>query len=52
VICTPITTRDETVEDENGNPEIVRYTEGGEILLASNTPIEDPISLDFYVVKN
>ena len=52
VICTPITTRDETVEDENGNPEIVRYTEGGEILLASNTPIESPISLDFYVVKN
>lgn len=52
VICTPITTRDETVEDENGNPESVTYTEGGEILLASNTPIEDPISLDFYVVKN
>jgi hypothetical protein len=52
VICTPITTRDEQVEDENGNPETVRYTEGGEILLASNTPIEDPISLDFYVVKN
>ena len=52
VICTPITTRDETVEDENGNPETVRYTEGGEILLASNTPIESPISLDFYVVKN
>ena len=52
VICTPITTRDETVEDENGNPEPVTYTEGGEILLASNTPIEDPISLDFYVVKN
>ncbi len=52
VICTPITTRDEQVEDENGNPETVTYTEGGEILLASNTVIKSDLSLDFYVVKN
>ena len=52
VICTPIETETVTVEDEDGNEVEETYQTGGEILLASNTPIENPISLDFYVVKN
>lgn len=51
-ICTPITTETVYVEDEYGEKVPQTYQTGGEILLASNTPIETPISLDFYVVKN
>lgn len=51
VICTPISTETVKVEDEDGNPSTETYTTGGEILLASNSPISSPISLDFYIAK-
>lgn len=55
VICTPISDVTEDVEDEDGNVETIRYQTGGEILLASNTPLPTDTEyfyLDFYVVKN
>jgi hypothetical protein len=57
VICTPIQSVEETVENEDGDTEVIRYQTGGDILLASNSPL--PLysesayySLDFYVMKN
>lgn len=38
-LCNPIKDITETVEDEDGNAVEVTYQTGGEILLASNTPI-------------
>ena len=51
VICTPINTVTETVNNEDGEVEVVSYQTGGEILLASNKriPYGDTLSLDFYV---
>lgn len=52
VICTPIQTETEIVENEYGEAEEVSYQTGGEILLASNKAIEGyALNLDFYVVK-
>lgn len=54
VICTPKGEVTEDVEDEDGNVETISYQTGGEILLASNTPLStaEYLNLDFYVVKN
>ena len=52
VICTPIKNETVTVEDEDGNETTETYVTGGEILLASNKPISETLTLDFYVVKN
>lgn len=52
VICTPIENVSEEVEDEYGNVETVTYQTGGDILLASNAPIEDTtLSLDLYIAR-
>lgn len=52
VICTPIKTETVTVEDDDGFEMKETYQTGGEILLASNNPISETLTLDFYVVKN
>lgn len=54
VICTPIKTVTDTVEDDDGDEMEVSYQTGGEILLASNKPLP-PYSFtyhDFYVTKD
>ena len=52
VICTPIEDVSEEVEDEYGNVETVTYQTGGDILLASNAPIEGAtLSLDLYIAR-
>ena len=57
VICTPIETVTETVEDDDGFDMEVSYQTGGEILLASNKPLPPYSSTatttyDFYVTKD
>lgn len=61
VICTPIETVTETVEDDDGFEMEITYQTGGEILLASNKPLTRNVasdattrttSYDFYVTKN
>ena len=51
VICNPVKIVTEKVEDEDGNVVEVSYQTGGEILLASNTPLDGPRILYFYVKK-
>lgn len=51
ILCTPISTETVKVEDEYGNETTETYTTGGDILLASNSPISTAISLDFYIAK-
>lgn len=54
VLCTPIETVTETVEDEDGEIEEITYQTGGDILLANNGPFDfgETISYDFYVTKD
>ena len=54
VLCTPIETVTETVENEDGEIEEITYQTGGDILLANNGPFAfgETISYDFYVTKN
>lgn len=54
VLCTPIETVTETVEDDDGFEMEVSYQTGGDILLANNGPFAfgEIISYDFYVTKN
>ncbi len=54
VLCTPIETVTETVEDDDGFEMEVSYQTGGDILLANNGPFAfgETISYDFYVTKN